>query len=135
MSQEPAVLFANEAFYVAFTIRDIRSMDELWSRSLPVTCIHPGWQPLIGREAVMESWVGIFGNPGSPGVELREPRAFVYGDLAQVICYEVMEEATLVASNLFVREGSEWKLVHHQASPVAEDPAFEETDEGPRRVM
>ena len=132
MSQEAAVLFANEAFYLAFTLKDLKGMDELWSRHLPVTCVHPGWQPLIGREAVMDSWIGIFGNPRSPGVECRQPRVFLYGDLAQVCCYEVLEEGTLVACNLFARDGQAWTLVHHQASPVAEKPQFDEPT--PRRT-
>ncbi|EDP61311.1 hypothetical protein BAL199_07143 [alpha proteobacterium BAL199] len=132
MSQEAAVLFANEAFYLAFSLKDIKGMDELWSRHLPVTCVHPGWQPLIGREAVMDSWIGIFGNPGSPVIECRQPRVFLYGDLAQVCSYEVMEEGTLVACNLFARHGQTWILLHHQASPVAEKPQFDEPT--PRRT-
>ena len=132
MSQEAAVLFANEAFYLAFSLKDIKGMYELWSRHLPVTCVHPGWQPLIGREAVMDSWIGIFGNPGSPVIECRQPRVFLYGDLAQVCCYEVMEEGTLVACNLFARHGQTWILLHHQASPVAEKPQFDEPT--PRRT-
>jgi hypothetical protein len=135
MSQEAAVLFANEAFYLAFAFKDIKGMDELWSRRLPVTCIHPGWQPLFGRDAVMESWLRIFGNPGAPGIEFRQPRVFLYGDFAQVCCYELIEAGTLVASNLFAREGQGWTLVHHQASPVAERPRFEEPAPQRRRLQ
>ncbi|GHD57524.1 hypothetical protein GCM10017083_39180 [Thalassobaculum fulvum] len=126
MSQEAAVLFANEAFYLAFALKDLKGMDELWSRHLPVSCIHPGWQPLFGREAVMDSWIGLFGNPASPAIECRQPRVLLYGDFAQVYCYELIEEGTLVASNLFALDARGWKLIHHQASPVAEKPQFDD---------
>ena len=56
MSEHAAVNFANEAFYVAFSTRDLEAMDALWARQAPVTCIHPGWNALTGRDAVMESW-------------------------------------------------------------------------------
>ena len=135
MSQEAAVLFANEAFYLAFALKDIKGMDELWSRHLPVSCIHPGWQPLLGREAVMDSWIGIFGNPASPAIECRQSRVLPYGEFALVCCYEVIEEGTLVASNLFALDGNFWRLVHHQASPVAEKPQFDEPSPQSRRLQ
>ncbi|NQW12427.1 MAG: nuclear transport factor 2 family protein [Alphaproteobacteria bacterium] len=125
MSQEAAVLFANEAFYLAFSMRDIKTMDELWSTHKYVSCVHPGWQPLTDRETVMESWVGIFGNPGAPRVELREPHVVFHGDVAVVTCYEVLDEGVLAATNLFRHEADSWKMIHHHASPVAEKPIFE----------
>ena len=127
MSQEAAVLFANEAFYLAFAMRDLKSMEEIWSRDAPLTCVHPGWRPLMGREEVMESWVTILGNPVSPAVEFRNARAFLYGDVACVLGYEVLPEGVLAATNTFVKEGVSWRLVHHHASPVADSPQFSET--------
>jgi len=131
MSQEAAVLFANEAFYLAFATRDLKSMDQIWSRDAAVTCVHPGWRPLYGRDEVMESWVTILGNPASPAVEFREARAFLYGDVATVIGYEVIQEGVLAATNTFVKDGDSWRLVHHHASPVANSPEFR--DEPPQR--
>ena len=49
-----AVLFANEAFYQAFAARDLAAMEEVWAHHCPVACIHPGWPPLHGRQAVNE---------------------------------------------------------------------------------
>ena len=127
MGQEAAVLFANEAFYLAFATRDLKSMEEVWSRDAPVTCVHPGWRPLTGRDEVMESWVTILGNPAAPAIEFRGARAFLYGDVACVLGYEVMQAGTLVATNTFVKEGTSWRLVHHHASPVADGPQFQDT--------
>ena len=38
-----ALLAANEAFYRAFASRDAEAMAGLWARTVPVACIHPGW--------------------------------------------------------------------------------------------
>jgi hypothetical protein len=66
MSDTDAVLFANEAFYRAFADRDEEAMEDLWSATAQVACLHPGWGPLFGRDDVMESWIAIIRNPVSP---------------------------------------------------------------------
>ena len=77
-ADERAVLAANAAFYRAFAERDVAAMDALWARSVPVACIHPGWQVLNGREAVMASWRGILaGVP--PAIRCSEAIARVAG--------------------------------------------------------
>jgi hypothetical protein len=76
MSDREAVLFANEAFYLAFQARDMAAMDDAWAREAPVTCIHPGWSVLAGREPVMNSWRGIFEGGNAPAIECRAPRVF-----------------------------------------------------------
>ena len=60
-SIEIAVLDANRAFYTAFQKRDNNAMEHVWAEEHPSSCIHPGWAPLMGREAVMASWRAIFG--------------------------------------------------------------------------
>jgi hypothetical protein len=47
------------------------------------------------------------------------PTAHVLGDSAFVVCHEVIEGTRLVATNTFVREDRAWKMVHHQAAPIA----------------
>ena len=133
MSDEQAVLFANEAFYRAFADGDESAMDAVWARSAPVACIHPGWAALAGREAVMESWRAILSNPNRPVIEMRGAGAYLYGDTAFVICYETVGKAWLAATNAFVREDGAWKMVHHQAGPTVA-PALDEEDET-REVM
>ncbi len=55
--------------------------------------------------------------------------ASIYGDTAVVICYETFPEALLVATNVFVREDSTWKIVHHQSGGASEMPEKELDDE------
>ena len=119
MSDEDAVLAANEAFYRAFAARDFSAMDALWAAEAPVACIHPGWEALVGREAVMESWAAILGGPGAPQIRCEAPRAFVLGPSAFVICREALEAGRLIATNVFAREQGGWRMVHHQAGPAS----------------
>ena len=72
MSDEQAVLDANEAFYTAFRDRDMAAMEEIWAAEAPVCCIHPGWAPLIGRTPVIESWAAILSDPGAPEIDSYE---------------------------------------------------------------
>lgn len=118
-----AVLAANEAFYRAFATRDLTAMDRVWARAVEIACVHPGWAPLYGRDAVMESWAGILGNPDSPDIRCLEAQAAIHGEIATVVCYEAIERGYLVATNLFMREDGVWKLFHHQAGPTASQPA------------
>jgi hypothetical protein len=131
MSQHEAVLFANEAFYLAFCSRDLLAMADLWATGVPVSCIHPGWAPLLGRDDVLQSWEGILSGDASPTITCHGPRAHVYGEAATVLCYERVPQSYLIATNIFIREGGLWKIVHHQAGPTNGAPATERGDELP----
>lgn len=118
MTDHDAVLAANLEFYRAFAARDVAAMDALWARQAPVACLHPGWAALKDREAIIESWAGIFSNPDTPRIACFDEHAFLYGDAALVLCEEELEGGTLAASNLFVREDGEWRIAHHQAGQI-----------------
>jgi|CXWL01.1.fsa_nt_gi ketosteroid isomerase-like protein len=118
-SDNAAVIAANGEFYAAFGRRDMGAIDRLWSRLNPVACIHPGWDALTDRAAVMRSWRQIVESPSAPKIVCRNERPFVLGEIAFVVCHEVLNEGVLAATNIFAREGGAWKMVHHQASPLA----------------
>ena len=123
MSDEAAVLFANESFYAAFLARDVAAMTALWSEQAAICCIHPGWNAIEGRDAVLKSWEAILRNPEAPRIRCHAPRAYVHGDAAFVVCYEVFDGGVLVATNGFVREREGWRMVHHHAGPANDLPA------------
>lgn len=120
-ADEEAAIAANAAFYKAFAAADFAAMDSLWARRAPVACIHPGWGLLAGRREVLESWRRIFDNV-PPDIICHHPRAFLLGSTAYVVCLEIMPQGVLIATNIFVREDGEWRMVHHQAGPTAERP-------------
>jgi ketosteroid isomerase-like protein len=118
MTDQDAVLAANLEFYRAFAARDLKAMDALWARRVPVACLHPGWTALKDRDAIIESWAGILSNPDAPRIACFDEHASLYGDVALVLCEEELEGGTLAASNFFVREDGAWRIAHHQAGQV-----------------
>lgn len=131
MSEYAAVQFANEAFYLAFSSADIDAMEEAWAEQDHITCIHPGWSPLIGRDLVMESWQAILANAESSTITCRNQSVHISGGVAYVVCYEELDGGYLVATNIFVRQDGLWKMVHHQAGPAPGPPPPEAAEEPP----
>ena len=121
-SELQRLLFMNEAFYAAFSARDAGALEDLLAKDEPVWCLHPGWPLLRGRRQVMASWRSILGNEHSPPVVCVGAQAEIKDGLGLVCCYEKLEGAVLVATNLFRQEGGIWRLFHHQAGPCQDPP-------------
>ncbi len=115
---EQGLLVANEAFYRALGAADAGAMESIWARAAPVTCLHPGWTLLRGREAVLESWTTILANPDQPRIVGGGASVTLLGDTALVFCREVVSGSTLYATNVFTHEEGAWRLVHHHSGPV-----------------
>ena len=113
-----AVLAANEAFYRAFNQKDAGLMEQVWAQSEKATCIHPGWNVLQGREAVLESWRAILSNPEQPRIVTGGATVSFFGDVAVVISRELVAGSPLVATNIFIQDGESWRMLHHQSGPV-----------------
>lgn len=128
MSDREAILFANEAFYQSFRDRNMDAMEDLWSEREDITCIHPGWPLLAKRSEVLQSWLSILANPDAPAVQCDHASVRQAGDMAYVTCYERIADNVLIATNVFVREGRRWRLMHHQAGPTSSAPAPETTE-------
>ena len=127
---EQAILEANAEFYSAFARHDYAAMDALWATATPVACVHPGWEALHGREQVMASWRAILLGPEPPVIRCTRPTAHRSGDCAFVVCVEEVAGGALAATNVFVREGAAWRLVHHHAGPIARSAAGESPPSG-----
>jgi ketosteroid isomerase-like protein len=119
VATELDVLEVNEAFYRAFAARDADAMARLWAERLPVACIHPGWDVLAGREEVLASFRTILGGAEPPALSCSVAQAHVLGSVAFVTCHELLPGGRLAATNVFAREGGAWRMVHHQATPIA----------------
>ena len=130
MSDSDAILAANAAYYRAFSTGDVAAMSRIWADDA-VSCVHPGWTPLIGRAAVVDSYRNILTSPSRVRIAHREDTAIVTGDEGRVVCIEIVEGTALLAAvNFFRRIGGAWRMVHHQASPIA--VAVEEGEPPPR---
>jgi ketosteroid isomerase-like protein len=117
---------ANARFYRVFEALDIGEMDAVWSHTEQVTCVHPGWPLLVGWEAVRASWETIFSNTAEMSFTLSSVRAIRAGDTGWVTCTEnILSEVrgrvsvtSVLATNIYERDGEQRMLVHHHASHV-----------------
>ena len=113
------LLAANRDFYRIVGDRDVSAMATLWAVTAPVACVHPGWPPLVGRDRVLQSWNEILRGAQPPSIRCYEEYPLIYGDFGQVVCLEIINGALLAATNIFIKEDGAWRLINHQASPVA----------------
>ena len=128
-----SVLSSNREFYRAFRERDLAAMERLWADNIPVACIHPGWDALTSRSDIIDSWRGILANRQSPRIRCRDEAVLFVGETAMVLCHEIIGDQALIATNVLVKQDTTWRIVHHQATPLANAHAAEE-DETPTTV-
>jgi hypothetical protein len=136
------VLEANERFYRALNGLDLAGMERLWAHGSFVRCVHPGWELIVGWDAVRASWEGIFRGSGSGpahSVEVADVSVHVVSDLGWVSCIERItlprrssgassSSSLAVATNLFQRssepsepsgpsvKATHWEMILHHAS-------------------
>ena len=115
-----ALLYAHAEYYRAFASRNLQAMMDLWALE-NISCVHPGWSVIIGRTAVIASYRDIFLNPQQPSIEARQERILRSDLEGRVFCVEEVSGALLMATNWFALQDSRWRLIHHQASPLALD--------------
>lgn len=126
-SEEATVARANEEFYDAFEALDMDRMEACWLHDGGVRCIHPGWDAMVGWHQVSRSWVAIFANSAYIQFFLTDVEVHVDADTAWVTCAEniladgagpEVQDAKVLATNVFRRAGGRWRMVLHHGSPV-----------------
>lgn len=130
MTQLDALIFANEAFYAAFRDGDMAAMEQLWATETAVCCVHPGWNPLFGRDAVLQSWRRILRGGTRPNIICHDPKPQITDNVGMVVCFEQIGADFLVATNLYLRHPKHniWQLFHHQSGPAAAPPDMPASD-------
>ncbi|MDL4813802.1 nuclear transport factor 2 family protein [Actinomadura opuntiae] len=128
-------------FYAAFEAGDFDRMSAVWADgpyAAGVSCVHPGWTMLRGRDEVLRSWALIMANTTYIQFVLTDVETDVYGDHAVVTCKENVLTAdedteagflaggSIVATKLFVRVDGQWRLLLHHGSPVLNPADAEE---------
>jgi ketosteroid isomerase-like protein len=124
-----SILAANAAYYRSFASGDFAAMSRIWADD-GVSCVHPGWPALLGRDAILESYRGILHSTNRVRIAYRDDTAIVAGEEGRVLCVEIVEGAALAATNCYRRVDGAWHMTHHQASPIA--APLEEIEPRPR---
>ena len=83
-------------------------------RLAPVVMLTAFAQPEFVARAVEAGAIAYVVKPFTPE-QMHAAVVDLHGECAIVICYESVGQFTLVATNVFVRETGDWKLVHHQS--------------------
>ena len=124
MSAENDIRKASDKFYAALNSTlngDCTPMADVWSRNPEVSAMHPVGGTEIGWGEIRASWENLAKICSNGTVELREQRISVGEDLAyetgtehvKVMIAKDQAQADLRVSNVYRREVSEWKMVHH----------------------
>jgi ketosteroid isomerase-like protein len=124
------------AFYEALERADLELMMAVWAEDEEIVCIHPGGPRLCGQDAVRESWAQIFAGGARMRVHVSQQVTVNGMMLAVHSVFEAfsMEGAIegapggepardsrpppIVATNVYLRSPSGWRMVVHHASPA-----------------
>lgn len=123
---------AEAAFYDAFEKSDLEAMMGVWADDDDIVCVHPGGPRVTGAEQVRESWRRLFASGESLRFRLRQQQTLngitlvvhsVYEHIT--VANETRARAPLVATNIYMRTESGWRMVAHHASPAPITPETE----------
>ena len=113
---------AAQAFYQAIESRDIEAMMATWADDEDVVCVHPGGPRLVGYDAVRSSWEQIFATDTRFTFRLDQVVVIDTVGLAMQSAVEHVTTANpassgaAIATNVFLRTPSGWRIVCHHAS-------------------
>ena len=122
------------AFYQAFEAKDIEAMMTAWADDEEIVCVHPGGLRHVGYDAVRASFEQLFTGDGSLTFRLEEVVVLETVGLAMQSAIEYVYNASgtargvAVATNIFIRTPSGWRIVMHHASSA---PAIAPPPSGP----
>ncbi|HUH95525.1 MAG TPA: nuclear transport factor 2 family protein [Casimicrobiaceae bacterium] len=113
------------AFYQAFEAKDIEAMMATWAEDEDIVCVHPGGPRLVGYDAVRAGWEQLFAGNTRLAFKVDQIVAIETVGLALQSAVEHVSvgderepRGTAIATNVFLRTPSGWRLVVHHASPA-----------------
>jgi ketosteroid isomerase-like protein len=124
------LLKANVAFYECLESRDAGAVADILVNSPEQICIHPGREPIVGFTAVLDSWIGVFSRAEYLQFFITDEVVLAdAGELGIVMCRENLlgydrgtapglRPGSVVATNVFVSDGTGWHLLAHHGSVV-----------------
>lgn len=103
-----------------------------WSESERITMLFPGIGLAQGPRAVEEAWTTVARNTSNLRLVLQPVNLMRLGDLAwtflsgSIVSTHGDETLTVdvYMTNIYRRESSGWKLLHHHTAPAPHQPTF-----------
>ena len=127
---EESVEQANEAFFQAWSGRDLRAMDELWAKEGYASAIHPAHPiPFLGWESVRAGWQELFARDPDVVVHSHGGTRHVAGPVAWVADSTMLASIpahgglavlySVLSTKIFEERKGEWLLIHYHAHRTA----------------
>ena len=118
---------ANDSFYQAFEELSIQYMDKIWSHNEGSSCVHPGWELVLGWIAIRGSWIQIFEDTESIKIRVNTLWYRKHGRVAIIICLENIQALVndkvlkfgVVTTNIFEEAEGKWFLTHYDGSALS----------------
>jgi uncharacterized protein (TIGR02246 family) len=135
----PTAQDAENAFYEALERGDLEGMMAVWSEDEDIVCVHPGGPRLSGQDQVRESWAKILAGGASPRLRITH-QVSVSGMMIAVHSVhenfsapgEARAEVPVIATNVYLRTASGWRMIVHHASPAPAQPEPAPREAGPK---
>ena len=126
----PTAQDAENAFYEALERCDLEAMMAVWAEDEDIVCVHPAGPRLTGQDEVRETWARIFS--GGPRARVHITSQVAISGMMLAV-HSVFENFTLqgvgdavpapvVATNVYLRTASGWRMIVHHASPAPAKP-------------
>lgn len=122
-------------FYEALRDADIGKLMAVWSDDDDIVCVHPGGPRVVGVAAIRASFEAIFERGGVPVQpeqvhRTRSLEAAVHNlvEAVAIVGAEGLQQAYVVATNVYLKTALGWRLVTHHASPGGALPPHENVD-------
>jgi ketosteroid isomerase-like protein len=113
------------AFYEALERSDFEAMMEVWSEDDEVVCVHPGGPRLTGYDQVRSSWAQMLQAGARLSIQVTSQVQMqgvmmaihsVFENIAPA--NDVRRREPVVATNVYSRGATGWRMLVHHASPA-----------------
>ena len=111
-------------FYDALQSANIEKLMACWADEDDIVCVHPGGSRLVGNPAIRAAFEALFANGtvnAKPEqvckVESLTSAMHNVIERIAILTNEGVQEACVVATNVYQRTPQGWRMVAHHASP------------------
>ena len=133
-SEQDAVRAANQAYYSALSARDIKAMEQVWSRSADDVLVAPPIRPAahVSWDKIKKQYETFWATLEELTVSMDESTVHMEGTVAWVYGTEQAKRRTKdgkvsggpnFGTNIFVKRDGRWLMVFHQAALMPQQAA------------